>query len=71
MRRVVLLYLPNSSTDRLRNKSGVSRTEGISAPDQPLCTALPDYGRTVFAAVDSGARARHHRRHDGETSRPN
>lgn len=57
MRRVVSLYLPNWSTDRLRRKGGVSRAEGIPAPDQPLCTALPDHGRRLVTAVDSGARA--------------
>jgi protein ImuB len=55
MRRVVSLYLPGWSTDRLRRKSGASRAEPL-APDQPLVTALPDRGRKVVAAVDAAAR---------------
>jgi protein ImuB len=57
MRRVVSLYLPSWSTDRLRRKSGASRAEDLPAPDQPLVTALPDHGRKVLAAVDASARA--------------
>ncbi|MBO9623938.1 MAG: DNA polymerase Y family protein [Sphingomonas sp.] len=56
MRRVVSLYLPGWSTDRLRRKSGASRAEGL-APNRPLATVLPDHGRKVVAAADAGARS--------------
>lgn len=54
MRRVVSLYLPRWSTDRLRRKSGASQAE---APPGPLATALPDHGRKVIAAIDEAAHA--------------
>ncbi len=60
MRRVVSLYLPSWSTDRLRRKSGASRAETRDAApggDRPLVTALPDHGRKVIASVDAVARA--------------
>lgn len=52
MRRVVSLYLPTWSTDRIRRKAG-RPPEGKAAP---LVTALPDHGRRVIAAVDGAAR---------------
>lgn len=52
MRRVVSLFLPTWSTDRVRRKTG-KPPEGEQAP---LITALPDHGRRVVAAVDEGAR---------------
>lgn len=53
MRRVVSLFLPTWSTDRLRRKTGKPQPDG-AAP--PLVTALPDHGRRVVAAVDTDAR---------------
>jgi protein ImuB len=58
MRRVVSLYLPGWSTDRLRRQSAASPAEGPGLdPDRPLATALPDHGRKLVAAVDARARA--------------
>jgi protein ImuB len=54
MRRVVSLFLPHWSTDRLRRKAG-KPLEGATPP--PLVTAIPDHGRRIVAAVDAGARA--------------
>ncbi|WP_332817661.1 DUF6504 family protein [Sphingopyxis sp.] len=56
MRRVVSLFLPHWSTDRLRRKTGKPRPEG-GAPARPLVTAIPDHGRRIVAAVDGEARA--------------
>jgi len=58
MRRVVSLYLPAWSTDRLRRQSGASPSEA-ALPDRtlPLVTAHPDHGRKVLASVDAAARA--------------
>lgn len=53
MRRVVSLFLPTWSTDRLRRKAGKPPPEGWP----PLVTALPDHGRRVLASVDAAARA--------------
>lgn len=52
MRRVVSLFLPSWSTDRLRRKAA-KPPEG----DIPLVTALPDHGRRIVASVDDCARA--------------
>jgi protein ImuB len=58
MRRVVSLYLPHWSTDRLRRKSGASPSEArLPETERPLVTAIPDHGRKVVAAVDAAARA--------------
>jgi len=51
MRRVVSLFLPHWSTDRLRRKAGKPPEEIV-----PLVTALPDHGRRVIASVDPAAR---------------
>lgn len=56
MRRVVSLYLPDWSTDRLRRKSGASPAEAIPA-ETPLATALSDHGRKVIVAADAAAQA--------------
>jgi protein ImuB len=56
MRRVVSLFLPHWSTDRLRGKNGQSLPDRDGAPG-PLATAIPDHGRRVIAAVDMSARA--------------
>jgi len=54
MRRVVSLFLPHWSTDRLRRKAA-KPLEGDSLA--PLVTAIPDHGRRIVAAVDASARA--------------
>ncbi|MBB5708219.1 DUF6504 family protein [Sphingopyxis panaciterrulae] len=56
MRRVVSLFLPHWSTDRLRRKTGKPRPDG-GVPAPPLVTAIPDHGRRIVAAVDADARA--------------
>jgi protein ImuB len=58
MRRVVSLFLPAWSTDRLRRKSAkpqpdVSASDAVSAG---LVTSVPDHGRRLVAAVDVAAR---------------
>lgn len=50
MRRVVSLFLPTWSTDRLRRKTGKL------PPDAALVTAMPDRGRRIVADVDAAAR---------------
>lgn len=52
MRRVVSLFLPHWSTDRLRRKRGKPQPDGA-----PLATVLPDHGRRVIASPDARARA--------------
>jgi protein ImuB len=44
MRRVVSLFLPHWSTDRLRRKTAKSPPDA-AAPTAPLVTAIPDHGR--------------------------
>ncbi|URW75908.1 DNA polymerase Y family protein [Sphingomonas donggukensis] len=56
MRRVVSVYLPHWSTDRLRRKTAKPPPDGHTAIP-PLITAIPDHGRRIVAAVDAGARA--------------
>ena len=51
MRRVVSLFLPQWSTDRLRRKAGKPPER-----ETPLVTALPEQGRRVIAATDLAAR---------------
>jgi protein ImuB len=51
MRRVVSLFLPQWSTDRLRRKAGKPPES-----EAPLVTAFPDHGRRLVAAVDAAAR---------------
>ncbi|MGE6695185.1 DUF6504 family protein [Sphingobium limneticum] len=53
MRRVVSLFLPHWSTDRLRRKNASSRPDAAPAP---MVTAIPDHGRRVVASVDGQAR---------------
>ncbi|WCT72585.1 DNA polymerase Y family protein [Sphingomonas naphthae] len=60
MRRVVSLFLPHWSTDRLRRKRTTSppdRRDGVDANGTsfPLVTAIADHGRRIVAAVDAGA----------------
>lgn len=58
MRRVVSLFLPHWSTDRLRRKAASSPPDGDElSPGRPLATAIPDHGRRVIAAVDANARS--------------
>jgi protein ImuB len=59
MRRVVSLYLPCWSTDRLRRQTARSRPDrrADTAPPAPLVTALPDHGRRIVASADKAARA--------------
>jgi len=52
MRRVVSVFLPTWSTDRVRRKTGKPPDEQAA----PLVTALPDHGRRVIAAADDAAR---------------
>ena len=56
MRRVVSVFLPHWSTDRLRRKRAQSRPDGGVPAGVPLATAIPDHGRRVIAAVDAAAR---------------
>ena len=56
MRRVVSLFLPHWSTDRLRRKTGKSPPDRGTAASAPLVTAIPDHGRRIVAAVDPVAR---------------
>lgn len=51
MRRVVSLFLPQWSTDRLRRKAGKP-----PETEAPLVTALPEQGRRIVAATDLAAR---------------
>jgi len=59
MRRVVSVYLPHWSTDRLRRTTAKSPPD--AGPDRaapaPLVTAIPDHGRRIVAAVDQDARS--------------
>ncbi|GLI97031.1 DNA polymerase Y family protein [Sphingobium sp. BS19] len=55
MRRVVSLFLPHWSTDRLRRKTAKSPPEA-GKPQLPLVTAMPDHGRRIIASVDQAAR---------------
>ena len=60
MRRVVSLFLPHWSTDRLRRKRTPSPPDRAQTPRPvapPLVTAIPDHGRRIVAAVDAEARA--------------
>lgn len=59
MRRVVSVYLPHWSTDRLRRATAKSPPDRQATPPQilPLVTAVPDHGRRIVAAVDLAARA--------------
>jgi protein ImuB len=59
MRRVVSVFLPHWSTDRLRRKTTKPPPETSAVEPGPslLVTAVPDHGRRVVAAVDQGARA--------------
>ncbi len=59
MRRVVSVYLPHWSTDRLRRQTAKSPPDrrDTLAPPVPLVTAVPDHGRRIVAAIDAGARA--------------
>ena len=54
MRRVVSLFLPHWSTDRLRRKNASSLPD---AAPTPMVTAIPDHGRRVVASVDAPGRA--------------
>src|SRR3546814_6778260 len=56
MRRVVSLFLPHWSTDRLRRKTGKPRPDA-AIPARPLVTAIPDHGRRIVAATCADARA--------------
>lgn len=53
MRRVVSLFLPNWSTDRIVRKLRQQPDQPVVSA--PLVTALPDHGRRVVAAVDAAA----------------
>ncbi|NYF32550.1 DNA polymerase Y family protein [Sphingopyxis sp. JAI108] len=55
MRRVVSLFLPHWSTDRLRRKMQKPRPDGSASP-RPLVTAIPDHGRRIVAATCREAR---------------
>jgi protein ImuB len=58
MRRVVSVFLPHWSTDRLRRKSAKSPPDGAASPSTiPLITAIPDHGRRIVASVDGAARS--------------
>ena len=51
MRRVVSLFLPDWSTDRLRRKTGKP------PPEAPFVTATPDHARRIVASADRAALA--------------
>ncbi len=53
MRRVVSLFLPHWSIDRLRRKRKTSQPDGTA----PAATAIAEHGRRVIAATDAQARA--------------
>ncbi|MDB5583970.1 MAG: Nucleotidyltransferase/DNA polymerase involved in repair-like protein [Bradyrhizobium sp.] len=59
MRRVVSLFLPHWSTDRLRRKTVKPPPERgtIPAPPSALVTAIADHGRRIVASVSAEARA--------------
>jgi len=59
MRRVVSVYLPHWSTDRLQRGTAKPLPErrGTPASIIPLVTAIPDHGRRIVAATDASARA--------------
>jgi len=57
MRRVVSIFLPHWSIDRLRRKIAKPPEGGDPAVLPPMVTAIPDHGRRIVAAVDVGARA--------------
>jgi protein ImuB len=71
MRRVVSVYLPHWSTDRLRRKTSTPPPDGapsarpngttgsspVGSACQPLATTVPDHGRRVSASADRSARA--------------
>ncbi len=57
MRRVVSLFLPHWSTDRLRRKTGKPQPDGAAPTASPLVTAIPDHGRRIVAATSAEARA--------------
>jgi protein ImuB len=52
MRRVVSLFLPHWSTDRVRRKMSAKSPESTG----PLVTVIPDHGRRIIAAVDAEAK---------------
>jgi protein ImuB len=55
MRRVVSLFLPTWSTDRIRRKMRATQPDEAYPDDTPLVTAMADHGRRVIAAVDGAA----------------
>ena len=58
MRRVVSVFLPHWSTDRLRRKSAKLPPDGAaSLSTTPLVTAIPDHGRRIVASIDGAARS--------------
>lgn len=59
MRRVVSLFLPHWSTDRLRRKAAKSLPDrrDVNVESTPLVTAVLDHGRRVVASVDARARS--------------
>ena len=56
MRRVVSLFLPHWSTDRLRRKTArLPPDGGRLVAELALITAIPDHGRRIVAGVDACA----------------
>jgi len=57
MRRVVSLFLPHWSIDRLRRKTAKPPPDGQPCTEAaPMVTAIPDHGRRIVASVDRAAR---------------
>jgi protein ImuB len=56
MRRVVSLFLPTWSIDRLRRQTA-KQPDQLGSARAPLVTAIPDHGRRLIASVDARARA--------------
>lgn len=57
MRRVVSLFLPTWSTDRLRRQTAKQPPDQTGTTPAFLVTAIPDHGRRIIASVDAAARA--------------
>jgi protein ImuB len=55
MRRVVSLFLPTWSTDRVRRKMSSAWPDAAPSPEAPLVTAMAEHGRRVIASVDTAA----------------
>ena len=57
MRRVVSLFLPTWSTDRLRRQTAKQPPDQTGTTPAFLVTAVPDHSRRIIASVDAATRA--------------